>query len=329
MQKEDFVSAAKRLKGSRDVGAQLFCALLRSTGVDVRLVCSLQPLPFRAMNKAVTPQKSYAATVQFVPGSRDGTPDDEVGINSGHEGSPLVRAAIQSGGEASRSDVERTSARPGAARRPIRESKYPVYWVEAFNEAAQKWIPVDPLVTKTIAKPSKFEPPAGERENNLSYVVAFEDDGSAHDVTKRYAKAYNAKTRRERVEATKDGDRWWRRVMRMYKPYGDEDRKQVEYAELAAKEAAEGIPRNVQDFKNHPYYALERHLKRHEVIHPKKEVGKVNAGRGNKQALMESIYRRRDVQTVQSGDKWYRTMGREIKVGTTLLYRDFYTNLIK
>lgn len=68
----------------------------------------------------------------------------------------------------------------------------------------------------------------------------------------------------------------------------------------------------MQDFKDHPYYALERHLKRHEVIWPKREVGKVNAGKSSKRN-MESVYRRSDVQMVRSADKWYR-FGREIKV---------------
>jgi len=198
-------------------------------------------------------------------------------------------------------------------RKSPRESKYPVYWVEAFNEAVQKWMPVDPLVTKTIAKPSKFEPPAGEPQNGMTYVIGFEDDGSARDVTKRYVKAYNGKTRRERVEVTDEGERWWRRVMKMYKRSHRMDRDQLEDAELATKEAAEPMPRNVQDFKDHPYYALERHLRRHEVIHPKREVGKVGAGRAGSTNNLEPIFRRRDVQMVKSGDKWYR-LGREIKV---------------
>jgi len=200
-------------------------------------------------------------------------------------------------------------------RKPPRESKYPVYWVEAFNEAVQKWMPVDPLVTKTIAKPSKFEPPAGEPQNGMTYVIGFEDDGSARDVTKRYVKAYNGKTRRERVEVTDEGERWWRRVMKMYKRSHRMDRDQLEDAELATKEAAEPMPRNVQDFKDHPYYALERHLRRHEVIHPKREVGKVGAGRPGSTSNLEPIFRRRDVQMVKSADKWYR-LGREIKVCT-------------
>ena len=209
---------------------------------------------------------------------------------------------------------------PGINKKPIRESRYPVYWIEAFNEAVQKWIPVDPLVTKLISKPSKFEPPAGERENSLNYVIAFEDDDTARDVTRRYAKAYNAKTRRDRVEVTKGGERWWKKVTKVFKRSGRLDRDQVEEAELASKEAAEPMPRNVLDFKDHPYYALERHLRRHEVIHPKREVGKIGMGRGHASSNLESIYRRRDVQIVQSADKWYR-MGREVKTGEQPLKR--------
>ena len=192
--------------------------------------------------------------------------------------------------------------------------------MEAFNEAMQKWVPVDPLVTRTIAKPSKFEPPAGEPENHMSYVIAFEDDGYARDVTRRYTKAYNAKTRRDRVEVTNRGDRWLRKVMKTYGRPHVLNRDQVEDAELAAKEAAEPMPRNVQDFKDHPYYALERHLKRHEVIHPKREVGKVGAGRASSTSALESIYRRRDVHMVKSADRWYR-LGREIKPGEQPLKR--------
>lgn len=199
-----------------------------------------------------------------------------------------------------------------------------MYWVEAFNEAIQKWIPVDPLVTRTIAKPSKFEPPAGEPDNNMSYVLAFEENGSARDVTKRYVKAYNAKTRRERVEITDGGEKWWRKVMKMWRSRYRLDRDQLEDAELATKEASEPMPRNVQDFKDHPYYALERHLKRHEAIHPKREVGKVGAGRSGGTNLLEPIYRRRDVHVVKSADKWYR-LGREIKVRPiNLLYIPHY-----
>jgi len=102
-------------------------------------------------------------------------------------------------------------------RKRIIESKYPVYWVEVFDAAYQKWLAVDPLVTRTVDKPHKLEPPLADSSNDMSYVIAFDESGSAKDVTRRYAKAYNAKTRRSRVEATKDGQRWWKRAMKIYK----------------------------------------------------------------------------------------------------------------
>ncbi len=69
----------------------------------------------------------------------------------------------------------------------------------------------------TVGKPSKMEPPFSNVVNNMSYVVAFESDGTAKDVTRRYAKAYNAKTRRHRVESLESGETWWRRVMSAFR----------------------------------------------------------------------------------------------------------------
>ena len=347
MQKLDFREAALKLQGSRDIGAQLFCAMLRATGAEVRLVCSLQPLPFTAAAKGTTPIKPGPAFTTTYPETRIGMD----GEDSGHEGasdvstdgskkSTPVRPRITSriGRPAARIAQPAPIVAPKPARKhtsihysstrltllerkkkPIRESPYPIFWVEVFSTALQKWLPVDPIVTKNIAKSSKFEPPASDLGNSLSYVLAFEEDGSARDVTKWYTRAYNAKTRRQRVESTKEGEKWWKRVMRMYKrPYAL-DRDMVEDAELAGKEAIEGMPKNIAEFKNHPHYALGRHLRRNEVIHPKREVGKVSAARlADGDRAVESVYRRRDVHVVKSEDAWYR-LGREVKDGEEAL----------
>lgn len=61
--KDDFRKKALSMQGSRDLGAQLFCAMLRAVHVDARLVCSLQPLPFSGVAKGeppVKPAKEYA-----------------------------------------------------------------------------------------------------------------------------------------------------------------------------------------------------------------------------------------------------------------------------
>lgn len=149
----------------------------------------------------------------------------------------------------------------------------------------------------------------------MSYVVAFEDDASARDVTRRYAKAFNAKTRKNRVESTRNGEKWWSDALRAYgKPFVD-DRDEAEISELTSKTAAEPMPRNIQDFKDHPIYALERHLRRNEVIFPKRVIGHVGLSKTtSKSDNLDPVYRRSDVHVVRSADKWYR-LGRDVKVG--------------
>jgi xeroderma pigmentosum group C-complementing protein len=145
----------------------------------------------------------------------------------------------------------------------------------------------------------------------MSYVVAFEANGTAKDVTRRYAKAYTAKTRKLRLESTsEDGEKWWRKVMKLYRPKFADAKDQIEDIELAGRESREPMPRNVQDFKDHPVYALERHLRRHEVlIRDAMPAGTVAAG---SRGPLEKVYRRRDVRIARTVDKWYR-LGRLVK----------------
>ncbi|KXT17176.1 hypothetical protein AC579_332 [Pseudocercospora musae] len=313
----DFVSAAKDLKGSQDLGNQLFCTLLRSAGVDARVICSLQPLPFSTAPRSNTPSKTSSTPIRVFsaqmhsPSKASSNEDRAIGNSKTIGKVPSARRRLgqpEFAAEASKPPI--SEGTPKSAPR----LQYPVFWVEAFNEASQKWIAVDAIVTNTVNKASKLEPPASYHLGQLNYVIACEDDGTARDVTRRYAKAFNAKTRRHRVESSPNGAKWWKKVMRFFRRRGGKlDREQVEDAELAQKEAREGMPGNVLDFKDHPYYALERHLKRHETIHPRREVGKVNAGTAAKPRL-EPVFRRQDVQVCKSADKWYR-VGREINKG--------------
>ncbi|CAO2656010.1 Nn.00g048130.m01.CDS01 [Neocucurbitaria sp. VM-36] len=312
MDKDDFRSAAHTLHGSQDVGTQLFCALLRGIGIEARLICSLQPLPFASAAERATPQKPSASKTTIV-------------VDPYHravETTPTRPRAQAPPRPKKLSRLERVMGerhavlnKTGVApkKQKAYHTPYPVYWVEAFNSAHQKWVPIDTHSTFTVNAPEKLEPPLSSTQNSLTYVIAYEEDYTAKDVTRRYAKAYNAKTRKFRVECTPDGDKWWRRTMKFFRRSTTFDKDQVEDAALARKEAAEGIPKNVQDFKGHPVYVLERHLRHNEVIHPMNQVGKVNCGTAMN-PKMEPIYRRTNVHIVRSSDKWYR-MGRDIKDG--------------
>ncbi|KAK0126893.1 hypothetical protein ONS96_006458 [Cadophora gregata f. sp. sojae] len=326
--KSDFRAAAKTLKGSRDLGAQLFCALLRSAGVETRLVCSLQPLSFNSGGPSMP--KHTPRLRKTTPESNDTGPAINIhGTNSpfgssshpAAPGMPISPRRRLGHPNAAAYHLPEISAPPRPPpkpkAKPVHESPYPVFWVEVFDEAHQKWLPVDPLVTETIAKPSKIEPPASDRENNMSYVIAFEEERCARDVTRRYTKAYVAKTRKNRVDSTPGGDRWWRKAMRPFKRGFTSDADQIEDTELSKKEANEPMPSNIADFKDHPIYALERHLKRNEILVGDHSCGKVAAGRdpsvpGGKK--LESVFRRQYVKVAKSADAWYR-LGREVKIG--------------
>ncbi|KOS38909.1 hypothetical protein ACN38_g10271 [Penicillium nordicum] len=317
LSKGDFRTQAKTMQGSRDFGAQLFCALLRSVAVEARLVCSLQPLPFSGTVKDMTPSKPKH---QYIVISSD-DPGSSTDERSQSEKSPAASRPRRIG------QPKFTPSRPPQPKfysAPIptpRDSSFPVFWVEAFNEAAQKWVPIDPVVTKSLAKPSKFEPPTSDSLNLMNYVVAFEDDASARDVTRRYVKAFNAKTRKLRVEVTRNGEKWWDKALKAYEKPFFEDRDEAEISELTSKSAAEPMPRNIQDFKDHPVYALERHVRRNEVIHPKRIIGHVGLGKGTARSeTSEPVYRRSDLHIVRSSDKWYR-LGRDVRVGEQPLKR--------
>ncbi|KAJ3577360.1 hypothetical protein NPX13_g3209 [Xylaria arbuscula] len=286
----DFREASKSLSGSRDVGAQLYCALLRTTGVEARLKLTLEE-KYGRLFKPSDPLES--STGSSVPSPRR---------RLGHPNAAAFRMPDVSPGPSRQAPV--TSQK-------IRESPYPVYWVEVLDEGHQKWQPTDPLVTASYWKPQKLEPPANDRENCMTYVVGLEEDGTATDVTRRYVKAYNAKTRRIRIEGVvSNGERWWRKALRAYSRGYRSDLDQIEANELAALEAREPMPRNIADFKDHPIYALERHLRRHEVLVPNATPsGTVGAG---SKAPLEKVYRRRDVRIARSREKWYR-LGREVR----------------
>jgi xeroderma pigmentosum group C-complementing protein len=309
MDKDDFRRTAHTLQGSQDVGTQLFCALLRGIGIEARLICSLQPLPFASSAQPTTPQKAGTQknTIVLDPYNRQDGASSKATTPSRHKKLSRLERVM---GER-HAVLNKTGVAP--QKQKAYHTPYPVYWVEVLNPAYQKWVAIDTHSTFTVNAPEKLEPPLNHAQNSLSYVVAFEEDYTAKDVTRRYAKAYNAKTRKLRVECMPHGAEWWRRTTKYFERAIPLDRDQVEDAALARKEAAEGVPKNVQDFKDHPVYVLERHLKHNEVLHPKEPTGKINVGTGMNPKL-EPIYRRKNVHIVRSADKWYR-MGQDVKDG--------------
>ena len=121
---------------------------------------------------------------------------------------------------------------PSAGERtPDPTTTAPVFWTEAFSRADARWIPVDPIrviinkrkVFDPTPNPSAATKPDWRRpvrvENRMVYVLAFEEDGYARDVTPRYAREFGAKV--AKVQQGGKGRReWWERICRMVaRPY--------------------------------------------------------------------------------------------------------------
>ncbi len=333
-QKSDLLECASNCEGSRDVGAQLFCALLRSAGVETRLVCSLQVLPLIATSKGTMSQKPPIRRMPIIdhnPPSSDNDSDQHLQTRQGSPPSPRKRPIGSTGGLTRFSNPTtpkptfNSMPRPPPRPKPkhIRESTCPIFWLEVFNPYSNKYTPLDALVTHTIGKPSALTPSLSDPLNNLVYAIAFNDDLTAKDVTRRYTRAYNAKILKQRIDLTPQGKTWLSSVLAVFTYRGrrPDAKEDLENAELAKKEASEPMPRNIQDFKNHPVYALERHLHRNEIIHPKHEIGRVSTGTGSKnEGKSEPVYRRKDVLTCRTADQWFR-LGKEIKEGEQPLKR--------
>lgn len=334
MHKSDLLDSASKLQGSRDVGAQLFCALLRSAGVETRLVCSLQVLPLIATAKGITPQKLHIKPIPIIdynPPTSDNDSDRHVPTSQRSSPHLSKRPIGATGGltRFSNPDAPPTTPNPLPIPSPrsklkrFRESPNPIYWLEVFNPYSNKYTPLDPLVTHTIGKPSALTPAHSDPLNSLNYAIAFNDDLTAKDVTRRYTRAYNAKILKQRIDLTPQGKAWLSSVLALFTYRGryPSAKDEQDDAELAKKEASEPMPRNIQDFKNHPVYALERHLHRKELIHPRHEIGRVNTGTGSKnEGKLEPVFRRKDILTCRTADQWFR-VGKEIKAGEQPLKR--------
>lgn len=101
-------------------------------------------------------------------------------------------------------------------------------WTEVFSRADCCWLPVDPI--RAIVNKRKVFDPAYSNipkkgkntRNRMLYVMAFEEDSFARDVTARYAKDYGAKVAKMQRSGGVGNSRkeWWDRIIAMVqRPY--------------------------------------------------------------------------------------------------------------
>lgn len=213
----EFREAAKGCEGSRDLGAQLFTALLRAIGIESRLVASLQPSGFGWTKAEQMVPRKVVRAVDSDMSSDDSDEEEaksisEIAKSRTSSVSRPARNSRKSGGSATNpvnldmdteddkdddSLVDVTPLMP--RRRPQqydRDNPFPIYWTEAISPITNKVLPVSPLILNSpVASTPEvlytFEPRGAKAEKTktvMAYVVAYSSDGTAKDVTVRYLK---------------------------------------------------------------------------------------------------------------------------------------------
>ncbi|SGY84410.1 BQ5605_C009g05695 [Microbotryum silenes-dioicae] len=313
-------------RGSRDVSAQLFTCLCRALDIPSRLIFSLQPVDWRA------PSASVKRKVRGTVTDDAGTTDSEAGTISrrfkGKAKSQSRRSSAANSGTSGHEDDSGTDGwEDGQGRltyKPpkvnLRRSKPaqrvqsgqaldddparpPVFWTEVWSRYTRQWITVDPIRRKMRCK-SIMEPARSSVENQLAYVVAYEEDNTARDVTPRYAKSFNNYTTKVR-SPSKRGSDWFAALIMLFERTYQLNRDREEQKELWDRIANEPFPTSVGGFKSHPNYVLEQHLHRDQVIRPGvKPLGLFKA--------TEPVYPRSAVVELKSKENYWR-MGRVVR----------------
>ncbi|XP_011278525.1 DNA repair protein complementing XP-C cells isoform X2 [Felis catus] len=170
-------------------------------------------------------------------------------------------------------------------------------WLEVFCEQEEKWVCVDcvhGVVGQAVACYKYATKP-------MTYVVGIDGDGWVRDVTQRYDPAWMTTTRKCRVDA-----KWWAETLRPYQsPLVEREKK--EDSEFQEKHLGQPLPTVIGTYKNHPLYALKRHLLKYEAIYPE-TAAILGYCRG------EAVYSRDCVHTLHSRDTWLK-QARVVRLG--------------
>ncbi|XP_051483584.1 DNA repair protein complementing XP-C cells isoform X2 [Apus apus] len=170
-------------------------------------------------------------------------------------------------------------------------------WLEVFLEHEENWVCVD-CVHGSVGQPQLCFRNATKP---LSYIVGFDNDGSVRDVTQRYDPVWMTATRKSRVDRE-----WWEDTLQPYKsPYVERDMK--EENEFQVKLQDQPLPTAIGEYKNHPLYALKRHLLKYQAIYPE-SAAILGYCRG------EAVYSRDCVHTLHSKDTWLK-QARVVRIG--------------
>lgn len=213
----DFRELAQSCEGSRDVGAQLFTALIRGLGIEARLVASLQPVGFGwSKNEEASQKRTYVSKLLNMNDANEiSAPSEESDFTStpaatksaketrrtigrrdkirGARSAPidLSENSVEDNGEgilsddddaASIIDVTPPTPRARANMNYDIDMPFPTYWTEVVSPITSEIIPVDPIILVPAVA------------TNPEHLAQFESRGAKADKAKQvfgYIVAYS------------------------------------------------------------------------------------------------------------------------------------------
>ncbi|KAF8788031.1 DNA repair protein complementing XP-C cells like protein [Argiope bruennichi] len=172
-----------------------------------------------------------------------------------------------------------------------------LYWAEIFSKPDKKWISVE-CVHNIVNDPYEIEAVVPQP---ISYIISFDNSSHIKDVTKRYCKNYMTFNIKQRVVPD-----WWDETLAPFAPPNTKlDKEEEENIESVL--INQPLPHTVSGFKNHPLYALKRHLLKFEAIYPPDAapVGFIRK---------EPVYLRENVVQLHSRETWLKE-ARVVRIG--------------
>ncbi|XP_029013015.1 DNA repair protein complementing XP-C cells isoform X2 [Betta splendens] len=239
---------------------------------------------------------------------KTGTSKSKVKVNNKNTAAPKKR---NSGGsknvkeeedqtweEGEESDGEEGVAETKTERRRGRkkEGRGADEWLEVYVEKTSSWVCVN--VEHGVGVPQLCFKNATAP---VTYVVSVDGEGFVKDLGRKYDPNWMTSSRRRRVD-----EDWWEETLAPF--LGPEDeRSKREEKELQHKLLNKPMPISIAEYKNHPLYALKRHLLKYEAIYPPTATV-LGYCRG------EPVYSRDCVHTLHSSDTWLKE-ARTVRLG--------------
>ena len=207
---EDFRNCARKMEGSRDVGAQLYTAFIRGLGIEARLIASLQPLGFgwsqveeaaeknpRKLKKTKIAdlqssdeeqdgkeggvklkkaQRTPAKTPKAQPSSASKTSRRKSGVK-GEKNSPIE---LEDDSVQEISDDDVIDVTPGKQKiepsLPYDTGMHPIYWTEVLSPITNTYTPMEAIAINIQGTSSteieKFEVRTAKQEK-MKQVTAY------------------------------------------------------------------------------------------------------------------------------------------------------------